>query len=104
MADRQTAERSPERAGMPPEMITAHTGASREIASARLRQGASGSCRICSTKCGTHQRLPSSPRTAALVGGRRRRAGKPRGHDHAERAIRAFAVVVAEKGYARNDR
>jgi AcrR family transcriptional regulator len=101
---RQTAERSPERASMPAEMITAHTGASREIASARLRQG-------------REEELPGlldemwdfissyrpPPEPLRLVG---RPPGSGLGsesleaHDHAERAIRAFAVVVAEKGYA----
>lgn len=51
---------------------------------------------------GLHQRLPASPEPLRLVG----RSPAPgseslEAHDHAERAIRAFAVVVAEKGYAR---
>jgi AcrR family transcriptional regulator len=98
----QTAAASPERAGMPPEMITAHIGASRELASARLRQG-------------REQELPGlldemwelissyrpPPEPLRMVG-RSPAAGTEslEAHDHAERAIRAFAVVVAEKGFA----
>ncbi len=100
---RQTAERSPERAGMPPEMITAHTGASREIASARLRQGRERELpRLLDEMWDFISAFRPPPEPLRLVG----RTPAPgaetlEAHDHAERAIRAFAVVVAEKGYTR---
>ena len=100
---RQTAERSPERAGMPPEMITAHIGASREIASARLRQGREQElprpARRNVGSCISSYRPPPDPLRSV---GRTPAPGSEslEAHDHAERAIRAFAVVVAERGYA----
>ncbi len=100
---RQTAERSPERAGMLPEMITAHTGASREIASARLRQGRERELpRLLDEMWDLISAFRPPPESLRSSG----RAPAPGSesldaHDHAERAIRAFAVVVAEKGYAR---
>ena len=98
----QTAERSRERAGMPADLIAAHTGASREIASARLRQGRERELPHLLDEMWdfiSSYRPPSEPLRS--VG----RAPAPateslEAHDHAERAIRAFAVVVAEKGYA----
>ena len=102
MADSADRRALPERAGMPPEMITAHIGASREIACARLRQG-------------REQELPDLLDDMwDLISSYRpppeplRSVGRPPAsvseildaHDHAERAIRAFAVVVAERGYA----
>jgi AcrR family transcriptional regulator len=99
---RQTAERSPERAGMPAEMITAHIGASRELASARLRQGRE---RELPALLDDMWELISSyrppPEPLRLVGRGPSAATEGLGaHDHAERAIRAFAVVAAEKGYS----
>jgi AcrR family transcriptional regulator len=98
---RRMLEQSPERAGMPAELVTAHIGSQQEIARTRLRRG-------------TERELPEladrawelissfrpPPQPLRLTG----RAPKPEpeslaAHDHAERALRAFTVVVAEKGY-----
>ena len=98
---RQTAERSPERAGMPPEMVTAHTGASREIACTRLRQGREMELPgLLDEMWDLISAYRPPPEPLRSVG----RAPAPgseslEAHDHAERAIRAFAVVGAEKGY-----
>jgi AcrR family transcriptional regulator len=99
---RKMLEQSPERAAMPPEMIMAHVGAQQEIARTRLRLG-------------TEAELPGlmddlwelmlsyrpPPQPLRLAG----RPPRPQpesidAHDHAERALRAFTAVVAEKGYA----
>jgi AcrR family transcriptional regulator len=100
---RQTLSHFPERADMPPEMITAHIGAMREIASARLRRG-------------TESELPAlmddiwdlissyrPPPTPLRFSGRLppQREESLEAHDHAERVLRALAVVVSEKGYAK---
>ena len=96
------AAESPQRAGMPPEMISALLGAALEVVRTRLRQGNEREL----TKLGpdlvefllayegppTPLRLASRPPTPAPE--------TISGHDHAERALRAFAVVVAERGYA----
>ena len=98
---RQTLAQSPERAEMPGEMVSAHIGAMREIASTRLREGREAELpglmdelwRLISS-----YRPPPQPLRPT---GRARRAQPEslEAHDHAERALRAFAVVVAEKGY-----
>ena len=98
---RQTLAQSPERAEMPAEMVSAHIGAMREIASTRLREGREAELpglmdelwRLISS-----YRPPPQPLRPT---GRARRAQPEslEAHDHAERALRAFAVVVAEKGY-----
>jgi len=99
---RQVLERSPERAQMPAEMIMVLMGAQQEIARNRLREG-------------REEELPGltdqiwdlllsyrpPPQPLRLVG----RPPKPlpetiEGHDHAERALRALAAVMAEEGYA----
>jgi AcrR family transcriptional regulator len=99
---RETLGQSPERAGMPSEMITAHIGAMQEIARTRLRRG-------------THGKLPAlmdqlwdfmltfRPPPAPLRQTGRSPSPQPErldGHDQAERVLRAFAAVVAEQGYA----
>jgi AcrR family transcriptional regulator len=99
---RKMLEQSPERAAMPAEMVMAHIGAQQEIARTRLRLG-------------TEAELPGlmdelwelmlsyrpPPQPLRLAG----RPPRPQpesidAHDHAERALRAFTAVVAEKGYA----
>jgi len=99
---RAGAAESPRRAGMSPEMIGALVGAALEVVRARLREGRESEL----TELGpglmefllayeappTPLRLgtrPPSPAPEAIAG-----------HDHGERALRAFAVVVAERGYA----
>jgi AcrR family transcriptional regulator len=87
---RKTLEQSPERAGMPAEMISAHVGAQQEITRARLRRGLWDLL--------LSYRPPPEPLRLA---GRVPKFGPETidAHDHAERALRAFAVVVAEEGY-----
>jgi AcrR family transcriptional regulator len=96
-----TAE-SPERAGMPAEMIGALIGGAVEVARTRLRRGTETELTELGPKLMDFLlayrpppqplRLttrPPSPAPETLAG-----------HDHGERALRAFAVVVAERGYA----
>ena len=99
---RQTLAQSPERAGMPPEMVSAHIGAMREIASTRLREGREAELPGLMDELWS---LIQSYRPTAAALRLARRPPRPQSesleaHDHAERALRAFAVVVAEKGYA----
>jgi AcrR family transcriptional regulator len=98
---RQMLEQSPERKEMPAEMVSAMMGAQQEIARTRLRQG-------------REKELPGlmddlwemimsyrpPPQPLRLAG--RPPTPQPESldaHDHAERALRAFAMVVAEEGY-----
>jgi len=99
---RTIAERSPERAGMPGEMITTLIGAHQEIARTRLRRGKLNELAQLSGELwelALAYRPPPQP--LQLTG----RLPKPQpetleGLDHAERALRALAIVVAERGYA----
>jgi AcrR family transcriptional regulator len=98
---REMAAQSPERAGTPPEMTAAFTGAIEEIARMRLVAGEEaelpglidqiwdliGSYRPPPWPLHLNGRVPK-------VTGESLEA-----HDQAERVIRAFAVAVAEKGY-----
>jgi AcrR family transcriptional regulator len=93
---------SPQRAGMPPEMIAALVGAALEAVRTRLREGREDELDelgpdlmeflLAFETPPTPLRLatrPPSPAPETIAG-----------HDHGERALRAFAVVVAERGYA----
>ncbi|MGN6815143.1 MAG: TetR/AcrR family transcriptional regulator [Solirubrobacterales bacterium] len=99
---RQVLERSPERADMPAEMIMALMGAQQEIARNRLREGRERELPGLTDQIWSLL-LSYRPPPAPL-----RLAGRPpkpqpetiEGHDHAERALRALAAVVAEEGYA----
>ncbi len=99
---RRVAVASPEMAGTPPELIAALTGAISEIGRARLRAG-------------TESELPKEvdafvelalgyrPPPEPLRLNARPPAAAPEtieAHDHAERVLRALAMVSAEKGYA----
>ena len=99
---RQTLERSPERAEMPPEMVSAHIGAMAEIARTRLRWGREGELPGLMNELWDvilSYRPPPGPLTwASRPPAPRRESLDTR--DHAERALRAFAAVVAEEGYA----
>jgi AcrR family transcriptional regulator len=99
---RQANLESPGRAAMPPEMVTAHVGALQEIARNRLGSG---------TEAGLPEQIdeiakmvlaypppPEPLRLGTRLAAPRREDLGP--HNHAERAVRAIAVVVAEKGYA----
>jgi len=98
---RQTLEKSPERAGMPPELVAAHIGSQLEIARARLRRGTERELRDLADQA---WELVSSfrppPQPLRLVG--RAPKAEPESlaaHSHAERALRAFTAVVTERGY-----
>jgi AcrR family transcriptional regulator len=98
---RQMLEQSPERAGMPPEMISAHIGAQQEIARARLRRGQEAELPGLMDDLWDLLRAYRPPPEPLRLAGRVPKFGPEAidGHDHAERALRAFAVVVAEDGY-----
>ncbi len=98
---RQMLEQSPERAGMPAEMISAHIGAQEEIARARLRRGQEAELPGLMDDLWDLLRSYRPPPEPLRLAGRAPKFGPEaiEGHDHAERALRAFAVVVAEEGY-----
>jgi AcrR family transcriptional regulator len=100
---KQTLEASPERAGMPDELIAAHIGAAREVISTRLRQGREAELpglldewwELVRGYRPPPQPLQHSGRIPPPV------SESLEAHDNAERVIRAFAVEVAERGYLR---
>jgi AcrR family transcriptional regulator len=98
---RQMLEQSPERAGMPAEMITAHVGAQQEIARTRLRRGEEAELPGLLDELWDLLLSYRPPPGPLRMTGRTPRFGPETidAHDHAERALRAFAVVVAEEGY-----
>jgi AcrR family transcriptional regulator len=99
---RRRLSESPERVGMPEEMIVAHVGALQEMARTRLRDGEPG------------ELAASVPDLVDLMVSYRppperlRLATRPptfgpenvAAHDDAERTLRAFAVAVTELGYS----
>jgi AcrR family transcriptional regulator len=99
---RQVIEQSPERAGMPEEMVMALMGAQQEIARNRLREGREGELPGLTEELWdlllSYQPPPEPLRPAGRP--QRGRPETPEPHDHAERALQALAEVVAEKGYA----
>jgi AcrR family transcriptional regulator len=100
---RQTLERSPQRRGMPAAMVSAHIGAMREIASARLRAGREAELPGLMEELWPLIRSYRPPPAPLRAPPRRRPPARPESleaHDHAERALRAFAVLIAEQGYA----
>jgi AcrR family transcriptional regulator len=99
---RQTLAQSPERAEIPAEMVSAHVGAMREIVSTRLREGREAELPGLMDELWGLIRSYRPPPEPLRVAGRapKARVESLEAHDHAERALRAFAVVVAEKGYA----
>ena len=98
---RQTLEQSPERAGMPAEMITAHIGAQQEITRTRLRRRQESELPKLLDELWELLLSYRPPPEPLRLAGRTPRFGPETidAHDHAERALRAFAVVVAEEGY-----
>jgi AcrR family transcriptional regulator len=98
---RQMLEQSPERAGMPAEMISAHIGAQQEIARTRLRRGQEAELPGLMDDLWELLLSYRPPPEPLRLAGRAPKFGPETiaGHDHAERALRAFAVVVAEEGY-----
>ncbi|HEX3362190.1 MAG TPA: TetR/AcrR family transcriptional regulator [Solirubrobacterales bacterium] len=97
---RRLAE-SPERVGMPEEMIVAHVGALQEMARTRLREGEPGELAALVPQLVdlmVSYRPPPKPlrlATRAPTFGPESIAA----HDDAERALRAFAAAVTELGY-----
>ena len=94
-------ERSPHQAGLPPEMLTALVGAARELAVARLRRSRERELPRAIEEAADlllSYRPPPRPLQLAV---RPPDQGPERldAPDHADRAIRAFAVLVAERGY-----
>jgi AcrR family transcriptional regulator len=99
---RRELDRSPEVAATPPELVEAWVGGMIEIARARLRHGTEASLPdlmegfldlVVSYRPPTRPlRLTVRPPTPAPE--------TIEGHDHAERAVRALALVAAEHGYA----
>jgi AcrR family transcriptional regulator len=100
---RQVIEGSPERAGMPDEMLVALMGAQQEIARNRLREGRERELPgVIEELWGLVLSYRPPPEPLRLA----RRQARPRPqapapHDHAERALRALAEVMAEEGYER---
>jgi AcrR family transcriptional regulator len=99
---RQMLEQSPERAGMPAEMVSAHIGAQQEIARTRLRQGREAELPGLSEELWRFVLSYRPPPRRLRLAGRPPDPGPETidAHDHAERAIRALTAVVAEEGYA----
>jgi AcrR family transcriptional regulator len=98
---RQMLEQSPERSGMPAEMISAHVGAQQEIARTRLRRGEEAELPGLMDDLWDLLLAYRPPPEPLRLAGRAPKFGPEAidAHDHAERALRAFAVVVAEEGY-----
>jgi AcrR family transcriptional regulator len=99
---RAIIEHSPERAAMPPEMITAYTGGVEEMVRMRLVAGEEEFLPDLIDQTwdliGSYVPPPEPLRLAERVPA----SGKESldAHDNAERVIRAFAVEAAERGYA----
>jgi AcrR family transcriptional regulator len=99
-----SAERAaamPEMAAVPAEMVQAHIGALQEIARTRLRRGRPEEM---AALVGDLEQVVGAyrPPTAPLRLATRPPSFGPEGvaaHEDAERVLRAFAVVVAERGY-----
>jgi AcrR family transcriptional regulator len=99
---RQVLEQSPERAEMPAEMVMALMGSQQEISRNRLREGREKELPgLTEELWGLLLSYRPPPQPLRPVG--RPPKAQPETdepHDHAERALRALAAVVAEKGYA----
>lgn len=97
----QMLEQSAERAGMPAEMISAHIGAQQEIARTRLRRGEEAELPGLMDDLWDFLLSYRPPPAPLRLVGQVPKFGPETidAHDHAERALRAFAVVVAEQGY-----
>jgi AcrR family transcriptional regulator/DNA-binding transcriptional ArsR family regulator len=92
----------PQRAGMSPEMIGALIGAALEVVRTRLRQGREDELAELGPELVEFLLAYEAPPTPLRLA-TRPPSSTPEsiaGHDHGERALRAFAVVVAERGYA----
>ena len=99
---RQVLEQSPERAGMPAEMLMALMGSQQEIARNRLREGREKELPGLIEELWELLLSYRPPPQPLRLAGRppKARPETPDAHDHAERALLALAEVVAEEGYA----
>jgi AcrR family transcriptional regulator len=99
---RQMLEQSPERVGMPAELVSAHIGAQQEIARTRLRQGREAELPGLSDELWCLMLSYRPPPRRLRMSGRPPEPGPEtvEAHDHAERALRALTAVIAEEGYA----
>ncbi len=99
---RQVLEGSPERAEMPAEMLMALMGSQQEISRNRLREGREKELPGLTEELWdlllSYRPPPEPLRLAGRPPRARPEATEP--HDHAERALRALAAVIAEDGYA----
>ena len=98
----QVIAQSPERAGMPKEMTMALMGAQQEMVRNRLREGRAGDL-VGESREMWDIMLSYRPPPEPLRLSARPPQAAPESiaaHDHAERALRALAAVMAEKGYA----
>ncbi len=98
---RQMIAESPERADLPPEIATAYVGALTELARTRLRRGKEAELPgLIDDLSGIVLSYTSPPEPLRLTA-RRPSAGPETldAYDHAERALRAFSIVVSERGY-----
>jgi len=98
---RQMLEQSPERAEIPAEMVSAHVGAQQEITRTWLREGREAELPELMDEIWRLMLSYRPPPEPLRLAGRPPKFGPETidAHDHAERALRAFAVVVAEEGY-----
>ena len=98
---RKLLEGSPERAEMPAEMISAHIGSQQEITRTRLRQRREAELPGLMDEIWQLMLSYRPPPEPLRLAGRAPKSGPETidAHDHAERALRAFAVVVADEGY-----
>jgi AcrR family transcriptional regulator len=98
---RQVLEGSPERAEMPTEMVMALMGSQQEISRNRLREGREQELPGLTEELWdlllSYRPPPEPLRLAGRAPKARPEASEP--HDHAERALRALAAVIAEGGY-----
>jgi AcrR family transcriptional regulator len=99
---REILSEAPEQEGIPPAMVTAHVSALQEVARNRLRNGTTaelpGLIGDISEVLLAYRPPPEPLRLSTRPPAAR--SEDLDAHNHAERVLRAFAVVVTEKGYA----
>jgi len=98
---RQIDLESPERGNLPPELLTAYIWALLEVARNRLGDGAAAQLPEQMDEVSRFM-VSYQPPPQPLRLGTRSPAARPEdleAHSHAERVLRALAVVIAEKGY-----
>ncbi len=94
---------SPERAEIPPQMVRAYIGALTEVARTRLRRGKEAELPALMDDLSDMFLAYTSPPVPLRLNARPPTPGPETlddAYDHAERALRAFAMVVSENGYA----